>query len=580
LLAGPLFTRDALTTPRRPRFFILRAGYAAFFFVLLWTTWQAVIGFDREPTLGETARLHRIAFELFSYTQLALVLFGGAMMGASSIAIEKDRRTFILLLVTRLTDGEIVLGKFASAVLQVGGLFLTSVPIYFLLCLFGGVSYGQVGQVLAATAGAGLMSVGLGCLMAVWRDKTFQAVALTILGIALSLLLVEVIISLAGDRVWMGEPVLFWCTCLSPIRAIAAAVDVDPLRPLRMAPGPIYGMLSALAAAAYVMVAVWGLRRWNPRGETTEMREEPSGESEGNKNLRPRSASRPVWVNPVLWREIRTRAYGARPLVIKAAYLVIVGILLARLFTLDPSAQDSSVLFLLSQSVVPVMVISLILINAQALASVTSERDLKSIDLLLVTDVTAVEFILGKLMGVAFNVKEMLAGPIVMLIVAAAMGWSPIPQTIFTGIVFVVLAVFVSVLGLHSGLRHETSRAGIAHSLGTVFLLFVGIFVCLYLIVISGRFEAQWASFVLFIVLGSIGLWISLSANAPSSAITLTASITPVATFYCILAIVVGDRFAPFAVSTAVYSFAIAALLVPMLAEFDVATGRTNAEGD
>jgi hypothetical protein len=205
---------------------------------------------------------------------------------------------------------------------------------------------------------------------------------------------------------------------------------------------------------------------------------------------------------------------------------------------------------------------------------------LKSIDLLLVTDVTAVEFIVGKLAGVAWNAKEMLLGPIVLLVTAGVMGWSPPAGLIFSGIVFLVLALFVSVLGLHAGLRHETSRAGIAHSLGTVFLLFVGVFICLYLIVISGRFEAQWASFVLFIILGSMGLWISLSANAPSSAITLTASIAPVATFYCILAIVVGDRFAPFAVSTAVYSFAIASLLVPMLAEFDVATGRTNAEGD
>ncbi len=576
MLAGPLFTRDALTIPRRPRFTILRAGYAGFFFVLLWTAWQAVIGFDREPTLGETARLHRIAFELFSYTQLALVLFGGAMIGAASIAIEKDRRTFILLLVTRLSDSEIVVGKFASAVLQVGTLLLASVPVYFLMSLFGGVSFAQMGQVLAAIAGGGLVSVGLGCLIAVWREKTFQAVALTILGIALSLLAVELLVVYAGNEVWRGASVEFWASCLSPIRAIAAAVSDDPTRPMPVSPGPVYALLGTIVSIFYLMLAVWGLRRWNPRGETIEKRE-TDGHDHATSHIKP---SRSVWTNPVLWREIRTRAYGARPLVIKGAYLAVVVILLSRLLGNQPSPNDANLLFSLAQSMLPVMVISLILINAQALASVTSERDLKSIDLLLVTDVTAVEFIVGKLIGVAWNAKEMLLGPIVLLVTAGVMGWSPPAGLIFSGIVFLVLALFVSVLGLHAGLRHETSRAGIAHSLGTVFLLFVGVFICLYLIVISGRFEAQWASFVLFIILGSMGLWISLSANAPSSAITLTASIAPVATFYCILAIVVGDRFAPFAVSTAVYSFAIASLLVPMLAEFDVATGRTNAEGD
>jgi hypothetical protein len=119
-----------------------------------------------------------------------------------------------------------------------------------------------------------------------------------------------------------------------------------------------------------------------------------------------------------------------------------------------------------------------------------------------------------------------------------------------------------------------------------MFLLFVGILICLFLILVSGqgRFGAQWASFLLFIVLGSIGLWVSLSADAPSNAIGLTSAILPFATFYCVVAFLVADATGPlfsFLVSSAVYSFAVAALLVPLLTEFDVATGRTtHAEGD
>jgi hypothetical protein len=115
-----------------------------------------------------------------------------------------------------------------------------------------------------------------------------------------------------------------------------------------------------------------------------------------------------------------------------------------------------------------------------------------------------------------------------------------------------------------------------------MFLLLVGILVCLFLILASGnnRFGAQWASFLLFIGFGSLGLWLSLSANAPSNAIGLTAGILPFATFYCVVAFLVGERTGPFLVCSAAYGFAIAALLVPLLAEFDVATGRTtHAEG-
>ena len=576
MLAGPLFVREWQTAPRRPRFYVSRAAYAGLFFVLLWTTWQAMIGFDRQPALGEIARFNVVAFELFSYTQLALVLFSGALFGAGSISIEKDRRTFILLLVTRLSDSEIILGKFMGAVLQVGSVLAASVPVFFAMTLFGGVSFLQIGEVFAATVGGALISIALGVLIATWRDKTFQAIALTILGVVFLLLLVETLAVQAGTRVLWHEEMTFWAACLSPARAIASAVNFDPYHSHVVLPGLCHLLLACLFAVGCLTISIVGLRRWNPRGEAIQEREVPDATKPGQF----KSSARDVWSNPVLWREIRTRAYGARPIVIKIAYLVIAGLLLGSLVTNPPEADDPGLALALARMILPVGILSLILINAQALASVTTERDLKSLDLLLVTDVTPPEFIFGKLWGICFNVKEMLLAPLVMFGVATWMNLLDLPGLAYTSISFLTLAVFASVLGLHSGLRHDTSRSAIINSLGTMFLLFVGILICLYLIVISGRFEAQWAAFVLFIILGSIGLWVSLTANAPSGAITLTASVAPAATFYCIIAFVVGDRFAPFAVATATYSFAITAMLVPMLSEFDVATGRTSAEGD
>ena len=36
--------------------------------------------------------------------------------------------------------------------------------------------------------------------------------------------------------------------------------------------------------------------------------------------------ARGVWNNPILWREIRTRAYGRRPLVVKVAYFAVLAL--------------------------------------------------------------------------------------------------------------------------------------------------------------------------------------------------------------------------------------------------------------
>src|SRR3546814_9482688 len=43
--------------------------------------------------------------------QLALALFFSALLAASGVSQEKDRRTLILLLLTNLTNSELVLGK-------------------------------------------------------------------------------------------------------------------------------------------------------------------------------------------------------------------------------------------------------------------------------------------------------------------------------------------------------------------------------------------------------------------------------------------------------------------------------------
>ena len=75
-----------------------------------------------------------------------------------------------------------------------------------------------------------------------------------------------------------------------------------------------------------------------------------------------------------------------------------------------------------------------------------------------------------------------------------------------------MLTTFAAMLGLHSGLSFENSRTAIINSLGTLFFLFVGIFIFLMLLVeASGSFASQLLSFIVFIGLGGIGLWASLT---------------------------------------------------------------------
>jgi hypothetical protein len=305
-----------------------------------------------------------------------------------------------------------------------------------------------------------------------------------------------------------------------------------------------------------------------------------------------------VWANPILWREIRTRAYGRRPFLVKLAYFVVLAMICY--VALEPVwGSHTRAPRLSAYGLVPVGVLSLLLLSAQAATAITSERDTGALDLLLVTDLTPQEFIFGKLWGIAYNAKEFLLPPLILAGVYAGLGMLATPPRAHPELAAsknleallciemgtLVLMGFAGVLGVHVALRTPNSQAAILNTLGTIFFLSAGTGFCIKLILINGRFESQWFSFIFFLAAGTGGLLYVLSADRPSGALTLASFVCPVAVFYSITSILVakpgteetGDPLVPFLVAGGAFGFAVAAMLVPLLSEFDVALGRTTA---
>ncbi|CAN0374324.1 unnamed protein product, partial [Ectocarpus sp. 4 AP-2014] len=94
--------------------------------------------------------------------------------------------------------------------------------------------------------------------------------------------------------------------------------------------------------------------------------------------------SREVWNNPILWREVRTWAYGKKVLAVKGAYLLIyVVCALAVVRAVNEPSAGRSAIPAAATPMAPLLVVSLVLINALSVTSLTGERDGKSLDLLL-----------------------------------------------------------------------------------------------------------------------------------------------------------------------------------------------------
>ncbi len=190
-MLGPIFAREWLTLARRSRHYLLRTIYFGGLWILVVTLWQAAVGWEHLATTSDLARFGLLAFQLLAFVQLTLLVFFAALAAASAVSQEKDRRTFVLLLLTRLTNPEIVLGKQLGSLLQIGIFLVGTLPILAILGLLGGIAPGQILDAFLVLATTALAAGALGTLIALWRDKTFQALALTVLCLVLYLVFVQ-----------------------------------------------------------------------------------------------------------------------------------------------------------------------------------------------------------------------------------------------------------------------------------------------------------------------------------------------------------------------------------------------------
>jgi hypothetical protein len=502
-----------------------------------------------------------------------------------------------------------------------------------LSALFGGVSFSQIGRVYAVTVASVLVCGSLGSTLALWREKTYQSLAMTMLVLVLWLAAWRIVATGLFGTAWWGISCETWAAGFSPWEAVLEAtqpyLQADPALGPLATPVNLFLVVAGGLAVLLNGVAIAMVRVWNPSRQAQSFRGEdetwqrasiwgaeydaaqeaqqtqgsgfrvqgsglggPSAIAEnraatrGNipaaapaaAKPRPPARSREVWDNPIIWREVATWAYGRKILVIRLAYLLLFALAAGSLGWMVAGGQ--TITGTAGAIVLPLLfVLSLVLINAQAVTALTSERDAKALDLLLVSDLTPKEIVFGKLGGVLYNTKEMVVLPILLcgyLCYAGAIG---VENTLYLVGGLLVLDGFVAMLGVHAGMNYANSFTAIATSLGTVFFLFLGVRTCMEIMIrFSGSFEAQLQPFLAFMVGGGVGLYVALGARNPSTAIAVASFLCPFATFYAITSLLLNQTLGVFLVIAAAYGFTTAAMLIPAIYEFDVATGRTTIE--
>jgi len=549
MFLGAVGEREVMVAPRSRGLFVARAIYAGTLLGIVTTCWLVLTGTQAIATAGDAARFGGTLMRILAPLQLTLAMLAAALAAVTTVGVEKDRRTLELILVSRLGDAQLVVGKLVGSLLRVGLLLVAAIPVFALAATFGGVTPAQLVRMFLVTSAAAGATAAIANAVAFWRDTTFQALAV-------------VAFVLVG---WLaaGEAASTWAeheVSVSPARALFAALSPDAA-----APFPFLVVCGTVALAA-TLWAVAGVRRWN-----TVVVVRPDATVKAG----PAPPPRRVWTNPVLWREMRTRAHGRAMVVVRIGWLLSFVAAVAGIAAESRSPSPDRIA--VAAAIVPTILASLITIAALAVTSVSSERDRGTFDLLLVSDLEPREFVWGKLLGVLGSAAELAILPLALCLGLVPLGITTWEHAVYLCLGLAVLTVFVDVLGVYAGLSHATSRQAIAVALGIVAFLFVGVATTMRIMVaFGGNFELQLAPFLAAIVGGAVGLYAALSARNPSPAVGWASALLPALTFIAITGFLQGSSLQVFLVVLAAYGFGTAALLVPSIAAFDLLTGRTT----
>jgi ABC-type transport system involved in multi-copper enzyme maturation permease subunit len=186
---GPLFYYELVRLARRGRSTLLRCAYASALLVALYFAYRErfpsrdplTAPFTSAPTVpgGQLAYLASgFVLAILRVQTVGLFVLVPAYVGGA-IAEEKERRTLELLFATQLRDREIVLGKLAARLTQLGGVLLAGLPLLALTQLWGGVDMRLLVAAFGVTA-VQLVSVGtLSVFCSVYARTTWGALALS-----------------------------------------------------------------------------------------------------------------------------------------------------------------------------------------------------------------------------------------------------------------------------------------------------------------------------------------------------------------------------------------------------------------
>ena len=293
---SPVFIYECLANSRRWQSYAIRSAGVAIFLVAIASIAMTRGSVDSTRQWQEYAALGEAYFYAIIGVELTLVMLAAPAATAGAICVDRARGTLTHMLVTDLTDPEIVLGKLAARFLPILGLVACTWPVLAICSLLGGIDPTALTLAFLIILAVASLGCAMALALSVWARKPHEVVLVTYTFWILLLMLWPIWFALSRGR-WVSPPAS-WSLVADPYYLAFAPYSV---------PGKIgfwdYGGFFAIvlvASALLILLAVWQMRPVARRGNVDDRKEPVFGVLTRLTRLLP---SPSLDRNPVLWRE-------------------------------------------------------------------------------------------------------------------------------------------------------------------------------------------------------------------------------------------------------------------------------------
>ena len=176
---GPVFAADCLTSSRRWQVYAGRSMLVGSVLVVIALVWinrysgRQFLSFQEHAAAGSTLIRAIMGLEL----TLALAIVPAVTAGA--ICQDKMRGGLTLMMVSDLSDAEIVLGRLGSRLVTVLGVIACGFPVLAILTSLGGVDPLELLTATMIIVGVSVLAVCVSMTFSVWASKPHEALMAT-----------------------------------------------------------------------------------------------------------------------------------------------------------------------------------------------------------------------------------------------------------------------------------------------------------------------------------------------------------------------------------------------------------------